>query len=420
MPHVILARQKIVVVVNEMKINIIKNFLITILLSFVINNLNARNKVITKKFNWQICSTKHFDVYFYDEGKNILPFFVETLEKVFREQTANLDIEIPEKTPVFLYIGHNDFEQTNITNIGEATEGVTEAFKYRMAVYYNGSKSYLEYLIRHEFTHVVQFNVLFNGFWKSARLLKFPIYPNWLMEGLAEYNTGEIGFTEREMYLRDAGTSGNLLPLQHLHNFGHLKPHYLTLAYKKSQALMQFISDEYGRSKPFDILKTYRDKFDADSVLTETIGTNLRTLDKKFRESLEDKYKFSIKGLKEPSEYGKKITNSKTFWSFNTNPLFLSDDKKIIYITDRNGNKEIILQDINSGKLSLLIGHKDIDYVENINDNGKTISISGNDRYLVFIGEKEQKDYIYVYDLKMRKLNKLSVGFDIINAANSY
>ncbi|MFN3966191.1 MAG: hypothetical protein ACK4JE_00630, partial [Endomicrobiia bacterium] len=114
---------------------------------------------------------------------------------------------------------------------------------------------------------------------------------------------------------------------------------------------------------------------------------------------------------------GKKVTKSSTFWSFNTNPVFLSDNKKIIYITDRTGNKEIVIQELDSGKISTIIGHKDIDYIENINDTGKMISISGDDRYLVFIGEKEQKDYIYVYDLKMQKLNKLSVGFNIINSA---
>jgi len=379
---------------------------------------SGKNKVITKKFNWQVCTTEHFDVYFYDEGKNILPFFIETLEKTYREHTNRLSAEIPEKTPVFLYIGHNDFEQTNITEIGEGTEGVTEAFKYRMAVYYNGSKANLEYLIKHEFTHVCQFNILFNGFWKSARLLKFPIYPNWLMEGLAEYSTDDLAYTEREMYLRDATTSGTLLPVQHLHNFSHLKPHYVTLGYKESQAFMQFIAEEYGKEKLVSLLKAYRDKFDADSVLLENIGTNLKTLDRKFRESLEDKYKFSAKDLKEPTDYGKKITNSKTFWTFNTKPIFLSDGKRIIYITDKDANREIVLQEIESGKTTTLVGHKDIDYVEEISENGKGLSLSGDDRFLVFIGEKEQKDYIYVYDLKTQKLNKLSVGFDIINSAD--
>ncbi|MBU2567791.1 MAG: DPP IV N-terminal domain-containing protein, partial [Elusimicrobia bacterium] len=383
----------------------------------------GKNKVITRDFRWEICHTEHFDVYFYEEGRNVLPFFVDLLERVYRRATALSGVEITEKIPVFLYIGHNEFEQTNITDIGEGTGGVTEAFKNRLVVPHLGSRAWLEYVMHHEFAHEVQYAVLFSGFWKSAKLLKFPIYPLWLMEGLAEYHTGALGLTEKEMYLRDATLSGNLIPLDKMQNFSHLKPHYVTLAYKESHALMDFIVEEYGEQKPYEILNSYKDKFDAASVLLETINITLQNLDVKFREHMEDKYRFASAGMKEPQEYGLRVTKPNIYWTFNTNPVFLpgdmgGKDSRIAFITDKRGVEEIVMQDARSGKTTTLVGKRDIDYVENISRLGRGISVSGDGRYLVFVGEKEQKDRIYIYDMKSRGIERIELDFSVINSAD--
>ena len=379
--------------------------------------LLAENRVITKQFDWQVHETEHFDIYFYDEGRNIVPLFAEMLEKTCRRAALEYDTDFKEKMPIFLFVGHNDFEQTNVTYIGEGTGGVTEAYKNRLVLYYSGSKYMLQYLVEHEFTHETEFNVLFSGFWKSAKLIKFPLYPNWTMEGLAEYNTRELAATERDMYLRDAVNGGKLIPLGQLHNFGHVKPHQVTLAYKQSNAFMQFIADEYGREKPSAILKALRDKFDPNLALMETAGAPLNVMEKKYREYLEDKYSLAGSGMEEPEKYGKKVTIPKVYYEFNTNPVFFDNGRKIAYLTDRNGPEEVVLQGLESGDVETVAGEKDFDVIENISSSGRGLSADLAGKRLLFTGEKAQKDYLYLYDSGTGKTGRIETGFDIINSA---
>ncbi|MEW6040323.1 MAG: peptidase MA family metallohydrolase, partial [Elusimicrobiota bacterium] len=352
-----------------------------------------------KEFNWKIAPTENFDVYFYDEGVNVVPHFSRMLEDDYDRTLVELGLEEIERTPVFMYVGHNDFEQTNITETGEGTGGVTEAFKNRLVIPHTGSFAWLDYVTRHEFTHVVQFNILFGGFWKTARLVKFPLYPNWLMEGLAEYMTGELGSTEREMYLRDASLSGNLIPISRLHNFNYLKPHQVMLAYKESNALMDYIAREYGREKPGELLKIYRERFDANTVLLEILGISINDLDAKFREELEEKYSPAESGMKEPQEYGIQLTKKAVYWKFDTNPVFIPAGKKMLaYITDINGFSEIRTIDLENHKIKTLVGSRHFDMVENISTSGRGLSFSSDGELLVFVGEKKQQDNIFIYD----------------------
>jgi Tol biopolymer transport system component len=393
----------------------------------------GKNKVITKDFNWQICPTEHFDIYYYDEGKNVLPHVIDILENAHAAALADYNCEISSRTPFFLYVGHNDFEQTNIVSIGEGTGGVTEAFKNRFIVPHLGPLAWLEDVLRHEFTHVVEFNVLYGGFWKSVRLIKSIIYPNWLMEGMAVYSEREWDKTELDMYMRDAvcqvqnQTSSEapdkdeynrLLPLGYLHNFNHVKPHQVVLAYKESGTLIGFIAEEYGRDTIREILTTYRDNFDPNTVLSQTLGLTLFELDRKFREYVKEKYNLDREGLREAETYGRKLTKPEMFYGFNTNPVFLSSGEKTVYITDRNGYNEIVLMDIKTGELKSLISRKNFNKVENTSRSGKGISITADDNYMIFIGEKLQKDYVYLYDFRKNRFKKLKIPFEIIDSAD--
>jgi hypothetical protein len=190
----------------------------------------AQNKVILKPPKWQIAQTRHFDVYYYPGAERILPQATANLEKAYDEISKLLGIELPYRAPFFLFLNHNDFEQNNVVDVGEGTGGVTEAFKGRFLVFNDGSRAWMEHVIAHELVHVFQFHVLYDGFWRSVRLLKSVLYPLWFMEGLAEHASGAVDQVQEDLYLRDAVTSGTLLPITQLHGFNHVKPHQVTLA----------------------------------------------------------------------------------------------------------------------------------------------------------------------------------------------
>lgn len=376
-----------------------------------------RQSVITRQFDWRKAVLPHFEIYYYDAGgDNLLPLVGGYLQEAYGRSTRTLPIASKHTFPYILFNSHNEFEQTNVTTIGEGTGGVTEAFKDRILVGNTGSQRALEYVTCHEFTHAVQYVYLFGGFWRSAQLLRFPFYPSWLMEGLAEYNAGDLDYVTREMYLRDASLDGGLLPLDHLFNFNHVKPHQVTLAYKQSEALLHYIAAEYGEEKLAVMLSTYRTRVYAEAVLKTVLGVDQTTLDKRFRESLRDSYKVLSRGLKEPGTYGRRLTSPGPYPSFNVAPVYSPDGKKLAYLSDRHGAQEVYLKDLESGKTELAWSMARSLRVEEIHNEDRSLAFSPDGKTLVFIGEKEQKDHLCLMDVPSRKLEMVSLGMDTLSS----
>lgn len=380
---------------------------------FFVRAVYPDNKVITRSFNWKIDSTAHFDIYYYDTaGLNLLPYAETYLENAYNKVTKYLPRVPGARSPFFLYNNHGEFEESNIADIGDATGGVTEAYKNRFLISHTGSQRELEYLITHEYTHEAEFEYLFSGFWRSIRLVKFIFYPNWLIEGLAEYSGGDYDRTTREMYLRDAATCGKLLRLDELHGFEHVLPHQVTLAYKESEALMRFIADEYGENKLPRLLSVYRDKFDPNPVLREVLGTDLKALDREFREHLADKYYALSKGLMEPGFYGRAVTKKGAYPRFYGSAVFSPDGKTIAYVSDESGRNAVYLSDTSGNNPVCLIGLDKALKVESINTDGNALAFSRDGKKLYFCGQRLQKDALFACDLETGHLEGFDPGTD--------
>ncbi|MBI2915419.1 MAG: PD40 domain-containing protein [Elusimicrobia bacterium] len=378
----------------------------------------AQNKLISKKFEWKVVSTAHFDLYYYTGAEPILDLVQDHLENAYRAVTEKVDIRVSERLPFFLFLNHNDFEQNNIVDVGEGTGGVTEAFKNRFLVFHDGTQRWLEHVIRHEFTHEVQFSVLYAGFWKSARLLKSVLYPLWFMEGMAEYCSDDIDDVQKEMVLRDAVTSKRLIPLAMLHNFNHVKPHEVTLAYKTGNAALELIAREYGKDKVGKILQLIAEKFDIQNALQELLGVNLQQLQEKLRISLEKKYEQEVQALKEPDAYGQALTFPDDLYPvFNSNPAFFPDGKKFVYLSDREGVTELVFYETAFNRSqSLRVQKKFPHLLETISRDGSALSVSPDGRTVLFAGEWHQKDYLYLYDLGRDRLRRVALPLDSISS----
>src|SRR5687768_16016501 len=89
----------------------------------------SNNVVRVDEFKWMKAETAHFDVYYDSSTERMLPMIAQLLEESWNDVGGRLNYSVTEKTPFFFYSNHNEFEQTNIVQIGEGTGGVTEAFK---------------------------------------------------------------------------------------------------------------------------------------------------------------------------------------------------------------------------------------------------------------------------------------------------
>lgn len=376
----------------------------------------GENKVIIRDFAWQVYATEHFDIHYYAESEPWLPYASGVLEAAYLKQAAELNPALAKRIPFFLYATQNDMQQNTIADVGDGVGGLTEPFKDRFMVWSDGSRGWLKDVIEHEFAHEAQFSILIDGFWKSARILKTYIYPLWMMEGIAEYQTGMSDYAVEKLYVRDAVLSGGLVPLSRLNQFAHLKPHQVTLAYKTGGQAIRFLADQYGADKPRRMLEFFRSRYDAGSVLQPLIGADLETFEKKFAEYLEFKYLAEARDqrLQEPELYGERLTRGgEGIPEFNLSPAPSPDGRRLAYLSTRNGHPaEVRVKDLATGKVTrltgLAAGAENIPYGR-FTKPLRSLAWSPDGRWLAFTGQKNHREHIFLYDPAAGKVSRTLV-----------
>jgi len=372
----------------------------------------AENHVIVKNIDWKVSSTKNFDIYYYQDSAPLLPYVSVIVEKAYENAVYSLNPNLKKRIPFFLFASINDMEQNTIAQVSDGIGGLTEPLKDRFMVWSDGSKAWLEEVIFHEFAHEAQFSVMIDGFWKSARILKTYIYPLWMMEGIAEYNTQDRDIAMEELYVRDSVVDKKLLSLEKLHGFSHLKMHQTTLAYKTSSAAIRFLASEYGKDKPALMMQYYKDCYDIDSVLQPLIGLDIKKFDEKFKKYQEIKFSIQVEdeNLKEANEDFKLTNQLDDLPDFNTSPVYSQKRKELIYISTLEGHPPVIVfKNIETGKIKVLdyssMGIENIPYGR-FSKPMRYLSISSSGRYLAFSAQKNHREYFCIYDLEKDSFSK--------------
>ena len=374
------------------------------------------NKVIIRKFDWRIYATEHFDIHYYGDSGPWLPYAARVLEKAYKEVAADLNPAMDKRVPFFLFATSNDMQQSNIADTGDGVGGLTEPFKDRFMVWSDGSKGWLEGVITHEFAHEAEFSVLIDGFWKSARIMKTYVYPLWMMEGIAEYETGGSDLALENMYVRDAVLSpGGLIPLGRLNQFAHLKPHQITLAYKTGSQAVRFLARQYGKDRPARMLELFKTRYEASSVLMPLIGLDIKAFDSKFGEYEELKYLAETRGenLGEPSRFGVQLTaENEGVPEFDMSPAASPDGGRLAWLSTKEGHPAVVvIKDLSTGKSSQLTaydaGAENILYGR-FSKPWRSLAWSGDGRYLAFSGQKNHREYLFLYDVGAGKVIRLA------------
>jgi len=243
--------------------------------------------------------------------------------------------------------------------------------------------------------------------------MRFVFYPLWIMEGLAEYESKEWE-TYDHMVVRDAAISDMVIPLGKLHSFNHLKGHQVYLAYQEGHSAISFLAEEYGEDKVPKLIKNLRESLDVNMVFSRTIDVDLYKFDKKWREYLKEKYTGEVEGKEEVEIYGKKLTGDA---EFNTNPVFSPDGKRIAFISDRHGYNDLFIMNADGMSqksiLHLRIGRS----LDVIHSEGHALSWSPDGEKIAFVGEKKEKDYLYIINLRKGKLRRLRLPMEVLRSA---
>lgn len=164
----------------------------------------GRNKVQYNHFQWQILKTRHFDIYFYPEMRELAEIGATYAEEAYGRLENLVNHNFNHRIPLIFYSNHFHFQQTNtIPNlIPEGVGGFFEFLKGRVVIPATGSLVEFEHVINHELVHVFTHGKA-NRILKDHKRTQHAGLPLWFTEGIAEY-WSEGWDSEAEMFIRDA------------------------------------------------------------------------------------------------------------------------------------------------------------------------------------------------------------------------
>ena len=274
--------------------------LLTILLPAALLLAEGQNKIAYDRFDWQIYTSTHFQVFYYSREKDTLQKVVSMAESAYDELSRRLNFQINKPIPLIFYATHAEFEQNNIILgfIPEAVGAFAEPARNRMVLPVDMPDEKAQALIQHELTHVFEYEILFGG--RLTRALSSNA-PTWFMEGLASY-LGNDEDEKDKMFLRDAVNSDLIPPITRVNLQGYI-------AYRYGHAVFDFIEAEWGKDAVRDFIFEYRSFLGRDVAvaLKRAFEVDPDEFDLKFRRYLRKKYLplLAVKG--EASEYGERF-----------------------------------------------------------------------------------------------------------------
>ncbi len=408
----------------------------------------GKNKVQYREYDWKYIQSKHFDIY-YDKGsKDLAEYSAVMAEQSLASIQNTLNYKLGKRVSMVVYDSHNDFQQTNVISsfMSEGVGGVTELFKNRVVVPFQGDFAQLQHVIHHELVHAVLNDLFHGGTFQSAISTgnSFRI-PLWMNEGFAEFESIGGMNTATDMFMRDLAISENLPPLQRLGGY---------LAYRGGQTFYWYIAENYGKEKVGELLQKLKTYKNVDLAFESAFQMNLQDFSEKWERDLKKYYWPDLELYSDPSEYAIELTDHKKNRNFyNTSPAISPDGEKMAYIADESGLFGIYIRDIDDEKSTrqIVTSFRNQDF-EDLNiltpgiswsPDGKNIVISaksgGNDalyitnvesedyykikfdlrtigsvtwspdsRYIAFSGADGKESDIYIYDMKTEKLEALT------------
>ncbi|HET9512491.1 MAG TPA: hypothetical protein VFO95_01080, partial [Gemmatimonadales bacterium] len=292
----------------------------------------GRNKVQYKNFDFQVLGTPHFDVYFYEEEREAARLAARMAERWYSRFAGLLDYRLTGKQPLILYASHPEFAQTTVIpgDIGEATGGVTEAFKRRIVLPMEGAVRATDHVIGHELVHAFQYDL--SGISPSQPLFAAPAIsglPLWAVEGLAEYLSIGPRSSLTAMWMRD-GVQHNRLP-----SLGDLANPYEYFPYRWGHALWAYIGGRYGDGKVWDLFRTAVARRGIEVAIDSVLRVHPDTLVAQWHRALVEQYAPLQSRAALAGATGRLLTG-KDEGALDIAPALSPDGKRLLYLSSRD------------------------------------------------------------------------------------
>ncbi len=366
----------------------------------------GKNKVQYREFNWKYIQSAHFDVYYYDGGKELADFTAEVAEPALISIQKTCHFDVTDRITLIIYNSHNDFQQTNAVGefLPEGVGGVTELLKNRVVVPFEGDYTKFRHVIHHELVHAV-LNEMFSGGSYQALLTGGGMQiPTWMNEGLAEYESLVGLDAETDMFMRDAVLADEVPKLERLAGY---------VQYRVGQTMYTYIADKYGAEKVGELLNRIKMSRSPELGFRSTFGLGISEFGERFQEYLKKKYFPDIAKYEDPATFAEVIADHKKLDNFfNSSPEISPNGEYVAYISDRDESFDVWVQSLSNPKdlKRVLSGGGSTADFEELHLLAPGLAWTHDGKSVAVVSKAGRYDIISIIDVKTGEINKLPIS----------
>jgi hypothetical protein len=358
------------------------------------------------RFDWKVLETEHFLVHYYPRERVPAVDAARMAERSYARLTRVLGHQFREKKPIIVSASRSDFGQNNVTgDLGEGTEGVTDALRQRNILYFQGDYGNLEHLLTHEMVHQFQYDIFSRGkAGNNLQALAQNMPPYWFAEGMAEYLSLGPDHPFTDTWIRDAAINGNLPTIRQMTE----RPDRY-FPYRYGNALWEYIGKRWGDEVIGQIMNAVPN-VGVERAFRRELGISLEELSEEWREAMQTEHLPQVAQLERARKFSQALLSERrTGGQIFLAPALSSDGKHIAFLSNGSFLRgevfiDLWLGDARTGKrIKRLVKSTTNPDFEELRLTFSQSSFSPDGRYLAFTGQRAGKDVLYLLDVRRRK-----------------
>ncbi len=314
------------------------------------------------ELNWHTFETEHFVFHYHDETERSCREAATVAEKIYKPITEFYQFEPDSKTHIIL-------KDTDDYANGAAYyyDNKIEIWALPLDFDLRGSHRWLQNVITHEFTHIIQIGAAMKylrkfpasfiqimGYEDEKRpdvlygypntIISYPIpgtaVPPWLAEGTAQFMYDSANYdywdSHRDMTLRDRVLNDNLLSLNAMNTFGK-RGIGNESTYSMGFRFTQYLANRFGNDILREITHNLSNPliYSVSHAMEEATGVSGNKLYDEWVVQLKNEYKSFAESI---DEHGKSGTLLEAEGTTNIHPKWSPNGEKFAFLSNKNND----------------------------------------------------------------------------------
>ncbi|MBC8256704.1 MAG: PD40 domain-containing protein [Candidatus Marinimicrobia bacterium] len=377
-------------------------YIITIQLISIAVGQFGQNIVQYDDFTWHFIQSKHFDIYYAEDGRSHAEFTAEEAEVAYLKISDRLNWRLKSRVSIIVYNSHNDFQQTNVVDsyMFEGIGGVTELYKNRIVIPFDASNQEFKHVIHHELVHAFINDSVYGGSLKNMVASSIKVHiPMWMNEGLAEYLSSGWD-TNSEMWIRDLAINGGEFPqIRQLTGY---------MAYRGGQSVWNFITEKWGEESIAEIFYQLKKSNKVETGFKRALGVDLKKLNEQWHQYLKEQYWPDVANRENIPDFARQLTDHEELENtYNVAPAISPDGSRIAIFSNKSGPMAIYLISAEDGRFikKIIQGERNSEF-EELHILKPGITWSEDSKKVAFAAKSGKSDALFIVDLKSGKRKK--------------